>query len=163
MPAATLALSASTIVAIRCNVPELEEQGEDFLAGQLRNLNVNAVDPSAIDVTYHQRSRVVILDLIGAEFVDYASIAWVTRKYHARRLLVAEALLSSSSLPYGDFSVFNVRARCSYRAFDTLDKRIISGGSVLGTARGEDEHAAQEDALQAAFSDLAARAARQLV
>jgi hypothetical protein len=154
--------AVSTIIAVRSNMPELESEAEDTLAGELRNRGVNTVDPSAIDTTYHERSRVEVTRLLNFASVSFSSISWVTQKYHAQRLLVADFESTSSILPYGQFSVYNIRGRCSYRAFDTVDKRIVAAGSVYGVGRSEDERTAQDQALQSAMQAIAEQAARHL-
>lgn len=162
-PTFAFAFGVSTIVAVNCNVPELDEEAEDILSGKLRDLKVNVVDPSAMDTTYHERARLEVAQLLGGVSVDYSAIAWVTQTYHARRLLVAEARMTSTALPYGQFTVYNVRASCSYRAFDTSSKQIVSAGTMFSIGRAEEERAAQEDALQNAMDQLATHAARRLL
>jgi hypothetical protein len=149
------ARGASTILSVACNVDELEDESEDTLAGLLRDRGVNVVDPSAIDARYHREARLVAERLGDIVTVDYSELAWVTAKYHAQRLLTVDVRLTSSTLPYGEFTVFNVRARASYRAFDTVDKTIVGGGTSLGTGKSEDERTAQENALADAMKTVA--------
>jgi hypothetical protein len=149
------ARGASTILCVACNVDELEDESEDTLAGLLRDRGVNVVDPSAIDARYHREARLVAERLGDTVTVDYSDLAWVTAKYHAQRLLTVDVRLTSSTLPYGEFTVFNVRARASYRAFDTTDKTIVGGGTSLGTGKSEDERTAQESALSDAMKAVA--------
>jgi hypothetical protein len=156
------AATPTTIVAVSCNVDELETDAEDFLAGALNERHVNTVDPSAIDITYHERARLQAARYFDSLSVDYSSIAWVTTTYHAERLFVVAATLSVSSLPYGEFTVYGTRARCSYRCFDVVSKRIVAAGSSLGTARSEDADGAQETALHLGLLSVAREAARRL-
>jgi hypothetical protein len=156
------AATPTTIVAVTCNVEELENDAEDFLAGALNERSVNTVDPSAIDIVYHERARLEAVRYVDSLSIDYSSIAWVTATYHAERLLMVAATLSASSLPYGEFTVYGVRARCSYRCFDVVSKRIVAAGSSLGTARSEDADGAQETALHLGLLSVARGAARRL-
>ncbi|HTV74483.1 MAG TPA: hypothetical protein VME66_12375 [Candidatus Acidoferrales bacterium] len=153
----------TTIVAVACNVSTLEDDAEDFLAGALTERDVATLDPSAIDVTYHEQARLDAARLLDDSVsVDYASLVWVTAVYHAERLLVANALVNGSSLPYEGFTVYNARARCSYRCFDVVSKRIVAAGSTLGTSRSEDADEAGEDAMHDGLSAIAKEAAPAL-
>jgi hypothetical protein len=149
----------TTIVAVTCNVSTLEDDAEDFLAGALTDRGIATLDPSAIDVTYHERARLDAARFLDSVSVDYAALVWVTAVYHAERLLVASAVVNGSSLPYEGFTVYNARARCSYRCFDVVSKRIVAAGSALGTSRSEDVDEAGEDALHQGLLAIAKEAA----
>lgn len=162
-PANAYANAKTTIVCVHCSVPDLEEQGEDILSGGLRANNIPTVDPSAIETTYHERARLFAQRYADAIVVDYENMAWVTTKYRAGRLLTAFIDIASNPLPYGDFTVFNVRARISYRMFDTIDKKIICGGSTRSMARSEDERASQDDAISDGLGKVVSDVARKLL
>lgn len=152
----------TTIVAVACNVPTLADDAEDFLAGALTDRHVATVDPSAIEVTYHEQARLDATRYLNGVSVSYAAMGWVSTVYHAERLLIADAVVSGSTLPYGQFTVYIMRARCSYRCFDVITKRIVTSGSTLGTGRSEDIDEAREDALHDGLLAIAVEAATKL-
>lgn len=156
------AASASTIVAVACNDPELSEDAEDFLAGALSDRHVTTFDPSAIDVTYHEQARLQVSRFLNSASVDYSALSWVTVRYHAQRLMAVNVRFTANALPYGAFTVYNVRARCSYRCFNVLSKTIVAAGSGLGTGRAEDVTQAQEDAMHAGLLEIARVSAARL-
>jgi len=74
-----------------------------------------------------------------------------------------ETKLDSTSLPYGQFTVYVVRATSAYRCFDTGSKSIIAAGTARGEARGEDGALAMEQAGNSSLLALARAAAPKLV
>jgi hypothetical protein len=154
-PRIALAGSPLTVVVLSCSSPEFEQQAEDTLAGLLRERGVSALAPEAMDVTIREHLSVEVDRWIGGGRLDASYVETITRRYNATRAFLAEMQIRGSSLPYGGFTVYNVRSTCSYRCFDTVSKGIVVAGSASGEGRGEDIDAATQQSLQAALKGVA--------
>lgn len=158
-----LSASASTIVAVNCSEYNLQEECTDMVAGALRERGVTTVAPEAIDVTIRERLTVEVQRWFGGGVINMSYVASVARRYNAARVLLVDARLYSSSLPYGDFTVYSTRASCSYRCFNVGNKTIIAAGVASGEDRGEDQDMAEHRALSSAALSLARSAAPKII
>jgi hypothetical protein len=82
--------------------------------------------PSSADVSYHERASLVATVVGSSVAISESEIAWVEAHYHTQRAVFIETKLSSTPMPYGNFTVYVVRATSAYRCFDTTSRAIIA-------------------------------------
>jgi hypothetical protein len=164
VPQVVSAASPLTIVCVTCTNgdPDLSEQAEDQFSGALINEGVSVADPSAISARYHEEGRAAIVSFWGGAAMAWQSVSWVDRVYHARRLFAAQLAVTDSSLPYGEFTIHQIKTRLSYKCYDVVTHEMIAAGSVIGKSRGEDVSDVTDDALAEAIKVLAPAAGRRL-
>jgi hypothetical protein len=158
-----LAESPRTALLLSSSSPDLDSEYLDFIAGVLRARGVNIFDPSSADISYHERASIVA-EAVGPILVaEVNGVAWVEAHYHTRRAMFVQTHVSTSSLPYGDFTVHIVRATSAYRCFDTNSRAIIAAGTARGESRGEDLDDATQQAGNRSLQLLAEEAAPKLI
>src|SRR5579863_5895545 len=128
----------SVVVVVAATDPDVNEDLENALAGDLHDRGVPVVDPSSIDVTYHEQARLAAERSLTGFSINYSAMAWITTRYHSDRAMLTRMRFSTRSAPYGEFTVYEVRAIASYRCYDVIGKRLVSAGSFTSTGRGED-------------------------
>ncbi|HTJ27247.1 MAG TPA: hypothetical protein VMA36_13890 [Candidatus Limnocylindria bacterium] len=156
------AAGISTVLLLAATDPSLDDAFTNEFAEVLRERGVNVVDPSSVHVTYHQRSTLVAAVFGPVLAVAANSVGWIETQYHSRRALFATVDLHRNSLPYGEFTVHQVRATCSFRCMDVLSREIVKAGIGHGEERGEDLADVSERAGSLAIRQAAATAAAAL-
>ena len=132
------------------------------MISSLRTRGVSCVDPSAITSTLHTRARFVAQRVFDGIELDYDAVSWVTTDYGATRLLLATLELHDRELPYGEFTVHDMRAILSARCFDVRRKTLVGSGSVTRSAKGEDDAQVRFNVLRDSAEGLAGRIAASL-
>ncbi|MBD5653885.1 MAG: hypothetical protein IAI50_01740 [Candidatus Eremiobacteraeota bacterium] len=164
LPLGVLAASPLTIVCATCSNGDgdVAEQAEDKISGALIDRGVTVADPSAIQERYREQGRAAIARVWGGMAMAWESVSWVERTYHGRRLLAVQVVVTDSSLPYGEFTVHQIKTRLSYKCFDVTTHQMIAAGSNSAKSRGEDVTDVTDQALESAVRTLAASAANRM-
>lgn len=156
------AKSVATLVVVSCRGTDSADLAEDDMISSLRTRGVSCVDPSAITSTLHTRARFVAQRVFDGIELDYDAVSWVTTDYGATRLLLATLELHDRELPYGEFTVHDMRAILSARCFDVRRKTLVGSGSVTRSAKGEDDAQVRFNVLRDSAEGLAGRIAASL-
>jgi len=156
------ARGTNTLVVVSCRGTDNADLAEDDMISSLRTRGVGCVDPSAITSTLHTRARLVAQRVFDGIEIDYDSFSWVTTDYGASRLLLATLELHDRELPYGSFTVHDMRAILSARCFDVRRKTLVGSGSVTRSAKGEDDTQVRFDVIRDSSEGLAGRIATSL-
>jgi len=157
------AAAIRTALILESSVPELDGELTNYFAETMRARGVAILDPSSVRLTYHERSSVVAIALGPLVAVSAESIAWIEERYSSPRAIFARLRLSSSSLPYGEFTVNLVQAVCSFRCMNVRSRQIIKAASARSERRGEELEATQSLAANAAILEVARSSAAALV
>lgn len=161
-PLATIARAPGkgTVILLDSNVPELDDEFTSFFAETLRSRGVRVVDPSSVQLTYHERASIVAVVFDSMAAVSESRVAWIETKYGAPQALFARVRINVTSLPYGEFTVHQVRSVCSFRCMDVRTHEVIKAGRTNAERRGEDlEHVQGLAANDAIISSARAAAA----
>jgi len=160
--APALARGKDTVILLSTSDPDQDEECTNFLAEALRSRGVSVVDPSSVHLTYHQKSQIAGIAVGPVAALEAQSVSWISRSYHSSRALFANISFHDVELPYGDFQVHTITARCSFRCMNVSDYTIVKAGSFREERRGEDELSVASEAANAAMLSMARSAASAL-
>jgi hypothetical protein len=123
---------------------------------------VPVVDPSSIDVAYHEQARLTAERSLAGIDINYSAMAWVSTRYHSDRAMLTRVRFATRTAPYGEFTVYEVRTTASYRCYDVIGRRLVSAGSFSSTGRGEDYPTVRDRTAGEALLGLSRHAAATL-
>ena len=152
-----------TALILESSVPELTDELTNYFAEIMRARGVAILDPSSVRLTYHERTSVVAIALGPLVAVSEESVAWIEERYSSPRAIFARLRLSSSSLPYGEFTVHRVQAVCSFRCMNVRSRQIIKAGNAKSERRGEELEMTQSLAANEAILAVARSSAAALL
>lgn len=158
MFALTRSISAGgirTALILESSVPELDDELTNYFSETMRSRGVAILDPSSVRLTYHERTSIMAVAFGPIAAISADSIAWIETRYSSPRALFARIRLSTSSLPYGDFTVHRVQAVCSFRCMDVRTHRIIKAVTARTERRGEELEPTQSSAANASILEVA--------